>query len=76
MRAGTAAATPAQAKVVSSMTVQTIHRACEETNEIAELRKKCLKLRRAAQRGRKSHRDFALRRAEYRTAKKSLGRAI
>ena len=87
------AVTPAQAKVVSSITMQIIHRACEEaiprtrarggrrpaywwTNEIAELRKKCLKLRRAAQRGRQSDRDFALRSAEYRTAKKSLGRAI
>ena len=59
------ALTPAQAKVVSSMTMQTIHRACVVaiprtrarggrrpaywwTKEIAELRKKCLKLRRAA----------------------------
>ena len=46
------------------------------TNEIAELRKKCLKLRRTVQRGRKSDRDFALRSFIYRTAKKALGRAI
>ena len=87
------AVTPAQAKVVSSMTMQIIHRACEEaiprtrargsrrpaywwTNEIAELKKKCLRLRRVAQRGRKSDCDFALKSAEYRTAKKSLGRDI
>ena len=42
----------------------------------SKLRKKCLKLRSAAQRGRKSDRDLAIRSTEYRTAKKSLGRAI
>ena len=79
--------------MVSSVTMQIVHRACEEaiprtrahggrrpsywwTNEIAALRKKCLKLRRAAQRGRKNDRDFALRSADYRTAKKSLGQTI
>ena len=45
-------------------------------NEIAELRKKCLKLRRAAQRGRKSDCDFALKSFIYRTAKKALALAI
>ena len=46
------------------------------TNEIAELGKKCLKLKRAAQCGRKCECDFALRNAEYLVAKRALGRAI